>query len=158
MPFQPVEWPERRDAKPESRGLERGGTSFLFTGDLEATGESDVLSTLADSASELLDVDILKVAHHGSKTSSSDAFLNAVTPQVAVISVGEGSRDGLPDQETLDALAAVGAEIYRTDHHGTVIVWTDGWQYTVTDGMCIPSSLLYMKQGPLALGKHCDPV
>lgn len=132
MPFQPVEWPERRDAKPESRGLDCGGTSFLFTGDLEAAGELEMLSTLADSASELPDVDILKVVHHGSKTSSSDAFLSAVTPEVVLISVGEGNRYGLPDQETLDALAAVGAEIYRTDHHGTVIVWTDGWQHTVT--------------------------
>ncbi|MGB4529298.1 MAG: MBL fold metallo-hydrolase, partial [Bacillota bacterium] len=60
--------------------LEYGDVSFLFTGDMETKGESEMLSELADSASELLDIDILKVAHHGSKTSSSEAFLSLVTP------------------------------------------------------------------------------
>jgi competence protein ComEC len=77
--------------------LEYGNVSFLFTGDVETTGELEILSELADYASELLDVDILKIAHHGSKTSSSDAFLDMVTPEVAVISVGEGNRYGHPD-------------------------------------------------------------
>jgi competence protein ComEC len=112
--------------------LEYGDVSFLFTGDVEAEGESEMLSELGNSASELLDVDILKVAHHGSKTSSSEAFLSVVTPEVAVISVGEGNRYGLPDEETLDALAEVGAEVYRTDYDGTVVIWTDGSEYSVT--------------------------
>jgi len=112
--------------------LEYGDVSFLFTGDVEALGESEMLSELGSSASELLDIDILKVAHHGSKTSSSEAFLSVVTPEVAVISVGEGNRYGLPDEETLAALAEVGAEVYRTDHHGTIVIWTDGSQYSVT--------------------------
>lgn len=55
-----------------------------------------------------------------------------VTPEVAVISVGEGNRYGHPDQETLDALAEVGAEVYRTDHHGTIVIWTDDSEYSVT--------------------------
>ncbi|MGB4041634.1 MAG: ComEC/Rec2 family competence protein [Bacillota bacterium] len=121
--------------------LEYGDVSFLFTGDVEALGESEMLSELGSSASELLDIDILKVAHHGSKTSSSEAFLSVVTPEVAVISVGEGNRYGLPDEETLDALAEVGAEVYRTDHHGTVVVWTDGSQYSVTTERGVESAL-----------------
>jgi competence protein ComEC len=111
--------------------LEYGDVSFLFTGDVEAKGESEMLSELADRASELLDVDILKVAHHGSKTSSSEAFLSLVTPDVAVISVGESNHYGLPDEEILNALAAVGAEVYRTDHHGTVVIWTDGLHHSI---------------------------
>jgi competence protein ComEC len=112
--------------------LEYGDVSFLFTGDVEAEGESEMLSELGNSASELLDVDILKVAHHGSRTSSSEAFLSVVTPEVAVISVGEGNRYGLPDEEALHALAEVGAEVYRTDYDGTVVIWTDGSEYSVT--------------------------
>ena len=112
--------------------LEYGDVSFLFTGDVEAEGESEMLSELGNSASELLDVDILKVAHHGSRTSSSEAFLSVVTPEVAVISVGEGNRYGLPDEEVLHALAEVGAEVYRTDYDGTVVIWTDGSEYSVT--------------------------
>ncbi|NLG89893.1 MAG: MBL fold metallo-hydrolase [Clostridiaceae bacterium] len=122
--------------------LEYGDVSFLFTGDVEALGESEMLSELGNSASELLDVDILKVAHHGSRTSSSEAFLSVVTPEVAVISVGEGNRYGLPDEEALHALAEVGAEVYRTDHHGTVVIWTDGSQYSVTTE-CNTESVLH---------------
>lgn len=75
---------------------------------------------------------LLKVAHHGSKTSCSSTFLSMVTPEVVVISVGKGNRYGLPDQETLDALTAIGAEIYRTDCHGTVVIWRGGSQYSIT--------------------------
>jgi len=121
--------------------LEYGDVSFLFTGDVEALGESEMLSELADSASELLDIDILKVAHHGSKTSSSEAFLSMVTPEVAVISVGEGNRYDLPDEETLDALAEVGAKVYRTDYHGTVVIWTDGSEYSVATERGVESAL-----------------
>jgi competence protein ComEC len=112
--------------------LDYGDVSFLFAGDVETLGESEILSALDDSVYELLDVDILKVAHHGSRTSSSEAFLSAVTPEIAVISVGDGNRYGHPNQETLDALVVIGAEIYRTDYHGTVAVWTDGLRYSVT--------------------------
>lgn len=108
---------------------------------MEALGESEILSELGSSASELLDIDILKVSHHGSKTSSSEAFLSMVTPEVAVISAGEGNRYDLPDEETLEALATVGAEVYRTDHHGTVVIWTDGSQYSVTTERSVESTL-----------------
>jgi competence protein ComEC len=112
--------------------LDYGDVSFLFTGDVEASAEAEMLSELGGRASELLDVDILKVGHHGSKTSSSEAFLAMVTPEVAVISAGKGNRYGHPDQETLDALTEIGAEVYRTDHQGTIVIWTDGSEYSVT--------------------------
>ena len=69
--------------------------------------------------------DVLKVAHHGSKYSSSADFLDAVGPKWAIISAGENSY-GHPTQETLDRLAAAGALIWRTDRSGTVVVTSDG--------------------------------
>lgn len=62
-----------------------------------------------------MDANILKVGHHGSRTSTSDAFLAAVDPKVAVIMVGEGNRYSHPHGETLSRLADAGVEIYRTD-------------------------------------------
>jgi competence protein ComEC len=82
--------------------------------------------------------EIIKVAHHGSNSSSTSAFLNAVRPAVAVISVGDNSY-GLPRSEALLRLAEVGAYIYRTDYAGTIIVATDGNTYHIA-----PSRYLYM--------------
>ncbi|MFU8767933.1 MAG: ComEC/Rec2 family competence protein, partial [Candidatus Methanoperedens sp.] len=104
-----------------------GNVDFLFTGDCEHSCEQDLLNSGA-----ILDSEILKVGHHGSKTSTSNLFLNAVSPEVAVISVGDGNRYGHPHQETLDKLASV--ESYRTDLHGTIVVETDGTGYTVLTG------------------------
>ncbi len=69
---------------------------------------------------------VLKVGHHGSKYSSSASFLKAVKPHIAVISVGADNRFGHPAPETLARLAAVGATVYRTDQHGTIVVTTNG--------------------------------
>lgn len=108
--------------------LDYGEASFLFTGDAEAENEREMLSAGCD-----LDVDVLKVGHHGSNYSSTDVFLAAVTPRYAVISVGEGNSYGHPSDETLERLYAKGAEmVYRTDLNGTVIIETDGSDYTVT--------------------------
>ena len=73
---------------------------------------------------------ILKVAHHGSKSSTDPLFLEAVSPAAAVICYGE-NHYGLPNQETLDNLADAGAVIYTTDQNGTIIFITDGYTYTV---------------------------
>jgi len=73
-----------------------------------------------------LHAQVLKVGHHGSSTSSSDAFLAAVNPDVAVISVGAGNMYGHPNNDVLYALSRIGAEVLRTDEAGTVIVRTDG--------------------------------
>ena len=99
--------------------------SFLFTGDASAASEADMLKKGFD-----LRADVLKVGHHGSKTATSDAFLQAVSPKLAVISVGKGNTYGLPDQSTLDKLKAAGVQILRTDEDGTIVVQSDGDRIT----------------------------
>jgi len=105
-----------------------GEVSVLLTGD--ATSDSEA-SMLADGGL-VLDSDVLKVAHHGSRYSTSDAFLTAVTPEDAVISVGAGNTYGHPHQETLDRLAAHGVTVYRTDEDGTVTLTSDCNTYSIT--------------------------
>lgn len=97
--------------------LEYDGKKFLFTGDIEAQGEADILASGAD-----IDADVLKVAHHGSSTSTTDAFLDAVTPEVAVISVGADNKYGHPDEETIQKLNVRGTKYYLTSESGTVIL------------------------------------
>jgi len=92
--------------------------TFLFTGDAEKESEALVQGDIA--------ADVLKVGHHGSTTSSSEAFLNRIMPQYAVISVGNGNSYGHPAEKTLLRLAAIGARVLRTDKDGTIIFTTDG--------------------------------
>ncbi len=99
-----------------------GKASFLFTGDLEKEQEARLL----EKSPELLQSTVLKVGHHGSKTSTSPNFLAAVAPHWAVIDVGAGNRFGHPARETLDALRDAGAETYRTDENGAIVFRTDG--------------------------------
>ena len=99
-----------------------GRASFLFTGDLEKEQEAQLL----EKAPDMLRSSVLKVGHHGSKTSTSEPFLAAVSPRWAVISVGAGNRFGHPAQETLDALKGAGTETYRTDKDGAIVFHTDG--------------------------------
>jgi len=98
-----------------------GRRSFLLTGDLESASER----LLADSG-RIARSDVLKVAHHGSRTSSSLPFLSAARPSLAVISSGAGNRYGHPSALVVARLADVGAQVLRTDVHGGVIVSTDG--------------------------------
>jgi hypothetical protein len=100
----------------------------LLSGD--ATSESEA-SMISDALMQL-NSDVLKVGHHGSSTSTSSAFLAAVTPKDAVISVGAGNTYGHPTQETLDRLAAAGATLYRTDQDGTVVLTSDCSTYSIT--------------------------
>ena len=88
---------------------------IMFTGDASITSEEEVMANTT-----LPKVDILKVGHHGSKYSSGQAFLNQITPKIAVISVGEGNTHGHPTAEALNRLASVGADIYRTDKNGNI--------------------------------------
>jgi competence protein ComEC len=99
-----------------------GMVRFLLVGDAERAEEDWLLAQHRDE----LRAQVLKVGHHGSSTSSSDAFLDAVHPDVAVISVGAGNKYGHPSNDVLHALSRVGAEVLRTDEAGTVIVRTDG--------------------------------
>lgn len=98
-----------------------GNTSFLFTGDMERTAEEDLLEAGCN-----LDVDVLKVGHHGSNTSSSYAFLREVMPEYGVISCGANNDYGHPHDEVLSRFRDAGAVILRTDEHGTVTASSDG--------------------------------
>ncbi|MGI6286184.1 ComEC/Rec2 family competence protein [Neomoorella humiferrea] len=103
-----------------------GNTAFLFTGDAETVSEEEMLS-----AGYNLKADVLKVGHHGSASSTSAAFLKAVAPKYAVISVGKGNDYGHPDPRVLERLQRAGVKIYRTDEHGTVIIVSDGRNITI---------------------------
>ena len=106
--------------------LTYGNVSFLVTGDTE----SDVEKTLLNKE---IESDVLKVAHHGSNTSSSNAFLKKVNPKYAIISVGTGNSYGHPKSVILDRLEKLGTKIYRTDELGTIIVTTDGEKIEVSN-------------------------
>ena len=94
--------------------------SFLFTGDAEKQSEQDILESGAD-----VHADVLKVGHHGSKSSSTKAFLQAVSPQYAVISVGDNSY-GLPKRTVIRRMEKQNIQVYRTDVYGTVVFYSDG--------------------------------
>ena len=98
-----------------------GSVRFLLVGDAERAEEEWLLDRAAD-----LRADVLKVGHHGSRTSSTDAFLDAISPRVAVISVGAGNMYGHPSAAVLSALAERGAEVLRTDLMGSIVIRTDG--------------------------------
>ena len=88
---------------------------FLFTGNLEEKGEKDLLKQYPD-----LEVDVLKASQHGSKKSSSSAFLEQLKPEMTLISVGKNNRTKLPHQETLTRLETINSKVYRTDQHGAI--------------------------------------
>lgn len=96
-------------------------TSFLFTGDMEEEIENILLS----SENSLKSI-VLKVAHHGSKTSSSKAFISKVNPKISVISCGMGNDYGHPSKATLDTLEDLNSKILRNDINGNIIIKTDG--------------------------------
>ena len=93
--------------------------SMIFTGDIERIAEQEILKLYRDNL-ELLDATVLKVAHHGSKTSSSIDFLKAIKPKVAFIGVGKNNRFGHPNREVIDRLESLGVGIYRTDENGEI--------------------------------------
>jgi competence protein ComEC len=99
-----------------------GRRAALFVGDSEHEAEHDLVSL----GPERLRADVLKVGHHGSRTSSSPAFIAAVAPSFAVISVGVRNRFGHPHPTTLATLRSFGVRVFRTDADGAVTAWTDG--------------------------------
>ena len=97
--------------------MQYGSFRALFTGDAEIEEEQDLLSSSVDLKS-----DLLKVGHHGSSNASSEAFLSAVSPKIAVISCGKDNEYGHPTEQTLMRLRLVGSEILRTDQSGDIVV------------------------------------
>lgn len=114
-----------------------GSTSFLFAGDAESASETEILSRGGTLAST-----VLKVGHHGSSTSTTQNFLNAIKPAMAVIMVGSNSY-GHPTDQTLKRLHEAKIQIFRTDKNGTIVMTSDGskvtadkspWTYTASGG------------------------
>ena len=100
--------------------IEYENVSFLFAGDAEAISEKEMVEKYGNK----LKANVLKVGHHGSTTSTTLNFLNTVSPEYAIISVGENNSYGHPNQETLDKLKNI--DVFRTDKLGTIVAKTDG--------------------------------
>ena len=98
-----------------------GGVAVLLTGDIESDAEGRLLASGQD-----IQCAVLKVAHHGSDSSTSNEFVQAVHPAYAVISVGAENEYGHPSRTVLERLAAIGARVLRTDERGTIVISTDG--------------------------------
>ncbi|MES3034028.1 MAG: DNA internalization-related competence protein ComEC/Rec2 [Gemmatimonadota bacterium] len=109
--------------------VEFGRTAMLLTGDAELAEESWLLGNVPP---EWLRADVLKVGHHGSRTSSGPAFLDAVQPALALVSVGRGNSYGHPSPDVLQALALRQITVVRTDLAGTIVVRSDGHAITVS--------------------------
>ncbi|AGB19619.1 ComEC/Rec2 family competence protein [Thermoanaerobacterium thermosaccharolyticum] len=115
--------------------LNYGDTSFLFTGDAGAESEKEMINQGYDLKS-----DVLKIGHHGSSTSTTAAFLDAVDPEYAVISCGKGNDYGHPHSVTLKKLKARNIPVYRTDECGTIVATSDGHSisFNVKPGDYVP--------------------
>jgi len=105
-----------------------GKNSFLFTGDAYKNVEGELINKKAE-----IDSDVLKVSHHGSKTSSSEEFIKSVSPQIAVISAGIGNKYGHPHQEVLELLEKYDIKVSRTDKDGDIKIISDGKNYEVSN-------------------------
>lgn len=101
--------------------LYHGENSFIFTGDAEALAEEEMVNS-----GRLGHIDVYKAGHHGSKTSSSELFLETISPDIAVISCGQGNSYGHPDQAAVDRIMKHTDKIYRTDICGSVVITSDG--------------------------------
>jgi len=110
--------------------LDYGSVSFLFTGDVNGDMGDFVELYMVDYWN--VDVDILKVSHHGSRHASVDYFLDEATPDVSIISVGEGNMYGHPHPESLYRLQNHHSQIFRTDYNGDITIETDGFSWGIT--------------------------
>ncbi len=108
--------------------VEFGENRFLFTGDMETAAENDMLDYWGNSVN--WNVDVLKVGHHGSNTSTGYRFLYEVDPEYAVISVGEGNSYNHPHEEPMSRLRDADVTVYRTDEMGTILAVSDGENIT----------------------------
>ena len=105
--------------------LQYGDNRFLFTGDAAKQAEEDMID-----AGEDISADVYKASHHGSKTGSSDDFLDKVNPAYAVISCGEDNKYGHPSAQTLNNFRSRGIKTFRTDNQGTIVAYSNGSNIT----------------------------
>lgn len=105
--------------------IQYGHNSFLFTGDAEKNNEEEMLTTPGR-----LNADLIKIGHHGSESSTTEAFLEDLKPLYGVITVGADNRYGHPSNSVLNRLQRHGVKIYRTDKQGTIIASSDGENIT----------------------------
>lgn len=124
-PYDGDDWDETNDYSAVIR-FTYGEVSFMLTGDAEAPVEERILDSGAD-----LSCAVLKCGHHGSSSSTTPEFLRAVDPAVAVISCGEDNDYGHPHDETMESLNEQGCQILQTWEDGTVLIVTDGKDYSV---------------------------
>ena len=124
----PPDWERRRVRNDDSVVLEvlYGDVALLLTGDVGSDVERDIVARLVPAKTR-----ILKVGHHGSRTSTSQELLDAWRPDIALISCGRGNPFGHPAPEVVARLEAAGARIYRTDRDGEITVETDGQHVSV---------------------------
>lgn len=121
-------------------GIDHGTATFLFTGDAEIDAETRMVEAHGDD----LDADVYHAGHHGSNTSSTDAFLEAVAPQVTIVSADYDSQYGHPHEEVLERFGAHGIDAYWTGVHGTIVFESDGETITtstVSDATADPLTL-----------------
>ncbi len=107
-----------------------GNVSAVITGDAESASEKEILTNFP---AYKLDADILKVGHHGSSTSTTSEFLEAVSPEYAMISCGEGNSYGHPHDSLISLLENYSIDYYRTDTMGTVVCYSDGEKTAVNE-------------------------
>lgn len=96
-------------------------TSFILMGDATMENEVDIINNVPD-----IDIDVLKLGHHGSSTSSSDYFITKTSPKIAIISCGKNNKYGHPHQEVMRVLKKHGVTPYRTDEMGDIVITSDG--------------------------------
>ncbi|MCT2537708.1 MBL fold metallo-hydrolase [Aquibacillus koreensis] len=119
-----------------SMKLTYGEVTFVFTGDAEVDQETEMIN------GSDVDATILQLGHHGSDTSTSEAFLQAVSPEVVIYSAGNGNAYGHPHYTVVNRVENYGAKLYGTDVHGTIVVTTDGKDYSIVtkqEGKITPS-------------------
>ncbi len=124
--------------------LKYGSSKFLFTGDIGQNVESKLVSSGAD-----LSCDVLKVGHHGSRTSSTSSFLKATGAKYGVICVGADNTYGHPTSTALNNLAAAGISVYRTDKNGDVVFSTDGTNLTIPGGDVVTATAYSARKSTL---------
>lgn len=124
---------------------EFGELKFLFTGDMEAYAEKQLINAGVD-----LDADVLKVGHHGSYSSTSQVFLDQVTPEYGIICCGYENEYGHPHRDPMNRLNNANVNIYRTDLMGSIVLFTDGKSINFMTEKAMPSATANKRSAPTA--------